>query len=85
MKELSTLKNKVTPDSEFKDYIVNYVGEKKSPEDEEVTVEMVIDVLSDEFPELVLCLSEENWVRGYEQALTDVDEGMKIAPPNNEG
>jgi hypothetical protein len=84
MKELSTLKNKVTPDSEFKNYIVNYVGEKKSPENEEVTVEMVIDVLSDEFPELVLCLSEENWVRGYEQALTDVDEGMKIAPANNE-
>ena len=36
-------------------------------------------VLTDEFPELVLVMAEENWIRGYHQALTDVEEGEKIA------
>jgi hypothetical protein len=39
---------------------------------------MIIDILAKEFPELVLCVSEENWVRGYQQALTDVEEGEKL-------
>jgi len=72
-KELSMLNNTATSDNELKEYIVNYVGRKKDPEDEQVTVGMIIDVLSEDFPELVLCLSEENWVRGYQQALVDVE------------
>ena len=39
---------------------------------------MIIDVLADEFPEFVLALAEENWVRGYQQALTDVDTGKQV-------
>jgi hypothetical protein len=55
--------------------LVNYVGEKKSPNGEQVTVEMIVDQLANEFPEFVLAVAEENFIRGYQQALTDVDVG----------
>ena len=76
--ELSTLDNKVDNDNELKNYIVNYVGGKLDPADDQVTVGMIIDVLAEDFPQLVLCLSEENWVRGYQQALTDVEQGERL-------
>jgi hypothetical protein len=76
--EFTTLNNQVVADNDLKSYIVNYVGDKTNPEDEQVTVGMIIDILAKEFPELVLCVSEENWVRGYQQALTDVEEGEKL-------
>ncbi len=84
MKELSTLGNKVDPNNDLKEMIVEYTGNKINPENEEVTLEMVIDILSDEFPELLLCVSEENWVRGYHQALTDVEDGEKFLREENE-
>ena len=84
MKELSTLGNKVDPNNDLKEMIVEYTGKKINPENEEVTLEMVIDILSDEFPELLLCVSEENWVRGYHQALTDVEDGEKFLREENE-
>ena len=52
--------------------IVSYVGEKLEPENDEVTVNMVVDIMAEEFPELTLMLAEENWVRGYEQGLQDL-------------
>jgi hypothetical protein len=58
--------------SVLKDYIVDYVGDKLKPQHGDVTVNMIVDVLADEFPELALSLAEENWVRGYEQGLEDV-------------
>jgi len=64
--------------SPLKDMIVQYVGEKISPENGEVSVEMVISTLADEFPELVFSLAEENWVRGYEQGLEDDRNLMKM-------
>ena len=64
--------------SPLKDMIVQYVGEKISPQNGEVSVEMVISTLADEFPELVFSLAEENWVRGYEQGLEDDRNLMKI-------
>jgi len=64
--------------SPLKDMIVQYVGEKISPENGEVSVEMVIGTLADEFPELVFSLAEENWVRGYEQGLEDDRNLMKM-------
>ena len=84
MKELSTLGNKVDPNNDLKEMIVEYTGNEINPENEEVTLEMVIDILSDEFPELLLCVSEENWVRGYHQALTDVEDGEKFLREENE-
>jgi|6_EtaG_2_1085325.scaffolds.fasta_scaffold236742_1 hypothetical protein len=83
--QLSTLNNVVDDsDSELKTYIVNYVGNKLQPENEEVTVKMVVETLATEFPEFILALAEENWVRGYEQALVDVDEGKKLIEETNQ-
>ena len=76
--ELSTLNNKVEGSNELQDYIINYVGEEVNPEDDQVTVGMIIDVLAEKFPQLILCISEENWVRGYQQALVDVEEGERL-------
>ena len=68
------LKEAVTQDSEVKKWLVNYVGEKHNPENDEVTVEMIVETIAKEFPEFLLVLAEENWVRGYRQALADVED-----------
>jgi len=60
--------------SDLKNYIVEYTGNSLAPEGGEVTAEMVIEVLAKEFPEIVLLLAEENWVRGYEQGLEDLKQ-----------
>lgn len=57
----------------LKEMIVSYVGEKLNPDNDEVTVSMIIDVIADEFPELALSLAEENWIRGYEQGVKDIE------------
>ena len=67
----------VHPENQLKTMLVNYVGEKQSPEGDNVTVEMIVDQLANEFPEFVLAVAEENFVRGYQQALTDVEVGRK--------
>jgi len=79
--ENSSLKITMPEDhnSVLKDYIVNYVGQHSSPEDDVVTLEMIIEIMAEEFPEFVWALAEENWVRGYEQALLDVDSGKELA------
>ena len=59
-------------DSPLKELIVSYVGDKLDPGDGEVTVNMIVDIMAEEFPELTLMLAEENWVRGYEQGLQDL-------------
>jgi hypothetical protein len=35
---------------------------------------MVIGTLAEEFPELLLLIAEENFVRGYQQAALDIKE-----------
>ena len=72
------LKQSVETDTELKEWLVNYVGEKTQPEDGNVTVEMTLDVMAREFPEFVLSLAEENFIRGYYQAMTDVEEQKKL-------
>jgi hypothetical protein len=72
------LKQNVEKDTELKEWLVNYVGEKTQPEDGNVTVEMTLDVVAREFPEFVLSLAEENFVRGYYQAMMDVQEQDKL-------
>tara|TARA_R100001594_G_scaffold150499_1_gene211985 strand:+ start:4956 stop:5231 length:276 start_codon:yes stop_codon:yes gene_type:complete len=76
--ENETLKEVVKVDNDLKELIVDYVGNKIQPENDEVTLEMVISVLASEFKELVLSMAEENWIRGYQQALVDVDEGENL-------
>lgn len=68
------LTKEVTPtDSELKEIIINYVGNKLNPDDDEITVEQVIDVFAQQFPEFLLAIAEENWVNGYSQALKDLE------------
>lgn len=58
----------------LKEMIVEYVGKVKQPENGEVSEEMVIEVLSEEFPDIMLLLAQDNYLRGYEQALDDTLE-----------
>ena len=66
-------------ESELKSWLVNYVGEKTNPDNGDVTVENIVDVMAEEFPEFLMALAEENWIRGYHQALTDVEVGEQLA------
>jgi hemoglobin-like flavoprotein len=86
--ENETLKEIVSTDSDIKKWLVEYVGEKVQPEDNQVTVEMVIETVADEFPDFLAAVAEENWVRGYQQAINDIVETEKdihqIATENDE-
>ena len=73
------LQQMVAPDTELKNWLVEYVGNTLNPGDDNVTVEMIINVVADEFPEFLLVVAEENFFRGYEQALTDLQTA------NNDG
>ena len=76
--ETETLKEVVDTATELKNWLVNYVGEKSDPENGEVTVAMIVETMAVEFPEFLMAVAEENWVRGYHQALDDVDAGRNI-------
>ena len=85
--ERELLEKEVAPDSVFKTFIVNYVGSQLLPEDGRITVEMIVEVLAKEFPELVLVLAEENFIRGYTQGLEDSGTSVKVGsgtPENGE-
>ena len=75
--ENSTLTETVEKVTPIKEWLVEYVGEKLAPEDNQVTVEMVIKVVAKEFPEFLLPVAEENFIRGYQQAILDVEESDK--------
>ena len=66
------LEKAVLTDTELKMLVVDYIGTNLEPEDDSVTVEMAIEVFASEFPEFVLAIAEENFFRGYEQALVDI-------------
>ncbi len=76
--ETQQLKEKVESSNELKSFLVSYVGEKSNPVNGEVTVDHIVSVMSQDFPEFLMAVAEENWIRGYEQAMTDVEEGEKI-------
>ena len=68
----------VEKSNELKEWLVDYVGNKCNPESDEVNVEMLIKVMAEDFPEFLLVLAEENFIRGYQQAIADFDEGEKL-------
>ena len=43
-----------------------------------MTVENIVDVFAADFPEFLMAVAEENWIRGYHQALEDVEEGERL-------
>jgi hypothetical protein len=67
------LKEKVKKENPMKEWLITYVGNKLTPSNDEITVEMIIDVMSEEFPEFLLALAEENFIRGYQQATVDFE------------
>ena len=66
----------VEKENDLKTFLIDYVGEREKPENDEVTVEMIVNIMAKEFPEFVLTVAEENWIRGYQQALDDVERDM---------
>ena len=91
--ETSSLKEKVEPNSQAKEWLINYAGRRYKTElnklkietgkeiewNGDVTVEMIVGVLAEEFPEFVMALAEENFIRGYRQAFADMEAGMELA------
>ena len=77
------MNNRGKKSNPLKEMLVDYVGEKQNPDNDEVTVEMVINTMAEEFPEFLLAVAEENWIRGYHQALTDVEVGQKLYEEEN--
>ena len=71
------LTEEIIPDSPIKEFLVNYAGEKFKPEDEGVTVEMVVDILAAEFPEFLMAVAEENFLRGYTTGLEDAYQAFE--------
>ena len=71
----------VAKENTLKEMLVEYVGNKYATEEDEgefeVTVQMIVDTLAHEFPEFVMIMAEENWVRGYQQGL---DDATKLPP-----
>ena len=78
-----TLQEVVTTDTELKEWLVNFVGESHNPDNGEVTVAMIVETVAEEFPEFLMAVAEENWVRGYHQALDDVDAGRTAIEQEN--
>ena len=60
---------KVSGDTKLKEFLVEYVGTKLDKE--EVTVNMIAEVLAVDFPEFAFSYAEENFLRGYQQGLDD--------------
>ncbi len=79
------LLEEVQTDSQLKEWLVEYVGNKfANPDSALVNVEMITEVFAKEFPEFLLAVAEENWVRGYHQALEDIngEQDKKINSKN---
>jgi len=68
----------VEKSNKLKEWLVDYVGNEHHLESGEVNIEMIIKVMAKEFPEFLLALAEENFIRGYQQAMADIDEGENL-------
>lgn len=73
------LVKEVPLDNELKAWFIDYVGRKQQPEDGVVTVGMVVETFAQEFPEFLMVVAEENWIRGYRQGVADSEEGVRKA------
>ena len=71
--ENEVVNQQVQAENPMKEWLVNYVGTKAQPKDGGVTVLMIVEAMAQEFPEFLLAIAQENWLRGYQQALYDID------------
>ena len=67
----NNLEEAVSANTDLKEQVVNYIGNRLAGP-ENITVDMAVEVFAAEFPEFLLAVAEENFLRGYEQALVDV-------------
>ena len=67
----NNLEEAVNANTGLKELVVNYIGNRLAGP-ENITVDMAVEVFAAEFPEFLLAVAEENFLRGYEQALVDV-------------
>lgn len=65
-------------ESELKEIIISFMGTTSDSVNEKVTVEKVIDLFAEQFPELLVVVAEENWINGYTQALNDLEYSNKM-------
>lgn len=86
------LTEQVAKDTPLKEWLVNYTGQKFEAErarynaetgnqfewDGNVTVEMIVETMVSDFPEFLMAVAEENFIRGYRQALADTETGMEM-------
>ena len=72
LEENENLTSVVEDNTGLKELIVNYIGKTLSPETGDVTVEMAVEVFASEFPEFLMAIAEENFIRGYQQAFLDL-------------
>ena len=75
--ENPTLNLTVKRDSKLKELVVEYIGETLEPENEDITVDMAVEVFAKEFPEFLMAVAEENFIRGYNQAFLDIEAHEK--------
>lgn len=87
------LAQKVERDSPIKEWLVDYAGRQYQAElarfkaesgkdlewDGNVTVEIIVETMLKEFPEFLMAVAEENFIRGYRQAFADMEAGMEMA------
>tara|TARA_R110000824_G_scaffold204275_1_gene388928 strand:+ start:51 stop:308 length:258 start_codon:yes stop_codon:yes gene_type:complete len=72
------LESPVEATTGLKELVVNYIGSRLASEEETITVDMAVEVFAAEFPEFLMAIAEENFLRGYEQALTDVESTTPV-------
>ena len=68
----------VKNDTKLKEIIINYVGEQLHPMTPEVTVDDLVKIFADEFPEFLMVIANENFLRGYKQGLQDAEMHKKV-------
>tara|TARA_R110000744_G_scaffold313023_4_gene420344 strand:- start:719 stop:1030 length:312 start_codon:yes stop_codon:yes gene_type:complete len=69
-----TLAMVVQPNGKLKTMLVEYVGTKLDKED--VTVNMIAEILAHEFPDFMYAMAEENFLRGYQLGLDDAYKSL---------
>ena len=73
------INKQVEIDNPMKEWLVNYVGEAVKPENNQVTVGMIVEQMMKEFPEFLMVIAEENFIRGYQQAFADLEKSGEIS------
>ena len=72
----------VAAETPLKEMVVEYIGKKCAPEDGGVTVQMAVDIFAVEFPEFLMAVAEENFLRGYQQAMDDIEDPSSLFKAN---